>query len=58
MNETNIVEVDRCINLGCIFCVGRQCITRPEIDCKTNECMSTNNQKYIIPERDIVKEIE
>ena len=56
--ETEIVRVEHCHNLGCNFNAGRSCITTPELVKTTNECLSTNNGKYIIHEDDIITEDE
>ena len=60
MDETKIIHVDGCTNNSCSFCIGRQCITQPEMVLATNECLSNSDEtwRYFIRPGFIVNEDE
>lgn len=59
MDETKIVKVDKCTNHGCRFyLLGDECLTSPEMDVKTKECLSnTDDWSYLILGERIVCEV-
>lgn len=58
MDDTGFAVTEYCMNEDCDFNVAGECMTYPEVDRKTYECMTCTTQDRTILDYDMVVEIK